>query len=68
MFCNAAVKLKDEEEYSDVITIKEEYGKKGKTKEDIKRKFEYTFNKISSEKAKEIAKPLYEKALNLIEQ
>ena len=38
MFCTAAVKLKDGEEYSDVITIKEEYGKKGKTKEVVYRR------------------------------
>ena len=36
---------------------------KRKSKEEIKDKFDYTFNKITSKKAKQIAQPMYEKAL-----
>ena len=37
-------------------------------KEKIERKFNYMFNRISSKKAKKIARPLYERALELLEK
>jgi len=35
-----------------------------KTAENIKKKFDYMFNRISSEKVREIAKPFYDTAIN----
>ena len=40
-----------------------EWQKKGKSVEDIKNKFDYTFNKITSLKARQIAKPMYNDAI-----
>jgi len=40
---------------------------KGYTKEEIKRKFDWMYNRITSPKAKEIAKPMHEKALKLLQ-
>jgi len=40
---------------------------KGKNKEQIKNKFDYTFNKITSKKAESIAQPMYEQALRSLE-
>jgi hypothetical protein len=39
----------------------------GFPKEEVRRKFDLTFDKITSEKARLIAKPFYEKALGLLE-
>lgn len=41
--------------------------KEGKTKKDIKKKFDYTYKKISSTKAKKICLPMYKKALAILE-
>lgn len=38
------------------------------SKEEIKEKFDYMFNRISSKKAKDLAKPYYSKALEKIEK
>lgn len=38
------------------------------TKEDVKRKFNYMFNRISSPKAKQMAKPFYKKAMKELEK
>jgi hypothetical protein len=38
------------------------------SKEDIRKKFDYMFNRIEGKKAKELAKPLYTKALEKLEK
>ena len=38
------------------------------SKEEIKAKFDWMYNRISLDKARDIAKPLYEKVLNLLEK
>ena len=40
---------------------------RGFTKEEIKRKFDWMFNRISSEKAKQIAEPFYKRAIEILE-
>jgi len=40
---------------------------KGYTKEEIKRKFDWMFDRISSERAKQIAEPMYKRAIQLLE-
>lgn len=41
---------------------------KGISKKDVKDKFDWMFDRITSEKAKEIARPLYEKAVRDLEE
>lgn len=40
-----------------------EWQKNGKSIKDIKKKFDYTFDKITSPKARKIAKPMYDNAI-----
>jgi len=40
---------------------------KGFTKEELRKKFDFMYKRISSSKAKELAEPFYEKALGLLE-
>jgi hypothetical protein len=37
-------------------------------KEDIKKKFDYMFNRIGGKKAKELAEPLYKRAIEKLEK
>jgi hypothetical protein len=43
------------------------FREQGKTKEEMQKKFEHVFARISSQKAKEIAQPWYEEALAELE-
>lgn len=40
---------------------------RGFTKEEIKRKFDWMFNRISSKKTKQIAEPFYKNAIDILE-
>jgi hypothetical protein len=41
--------------------------KKGFTKKEIRKKFDWMFNRISSNKARKISEPLYKKAIEILE-
>jgi CRISPR/Cas system-associated protein Cas10 (large subunit of type III CRISPR-Cas system) len=44
----------------------ENYKEHGKTKEEVIKKFEHIWNRISSKKAKDLARPFYEAAIRKI--
>jgi hypothetical protein len=63
--------LKDADSLSFFETNAEEYVKwieLGITKEQIREKFDSMFNRISSSKARELARPMYEEACELLEE
>ena len=59
--------IKDADSLSFLELLPGYFIKKFKDKDYAEHKFKYMFERLSSKKAKEIAKPLYEKALKLLE-